>query len=164
MKTPEHWRTSRDPRWKVPSPQSPFAMMDVLPWQLIMHKITFHDFRCLQILCMRMRQIHSTLCLTGTVIAPQRPKFNCQKSRYLTWWPWPLTYHLDHKTWLRYYKGASPHQNSCPYVERFSGESAELQTDTDTPTHTGRILLPRPLTREVMKQIKNQPVLSNHNS
>ncbi len=28
MKTPERWRTSRDPCYKVPSPQSPFAMMD----------------------------------------------------------------------------------------------------------------------------------------
>ena len=28
MKTPERWRTSRDPCCKVPSPQSPIAMMD----------------------------------------------------------------------------------------------------------------------------------------
>ncbi len=28
MKTPECWRTSRNPCFKVPSPQSPFAMMD----------------------------------------------------------------------------------------------------------------------------------------
>ncbi len=28
MKTPEHWHTSCDPCCKVPSPQSPFAMMD----------------------------------------------------------------------------------------------------------------------------------------
>ena len=47
-----------------------------------------------------------------------------------------LTFDLDHRTWLRYYEGASPYHNSCLYIKRFSRESAELLTDTHTHTHT----------------------------
>ena len=57
MKTPEHWRNSRDPCCKVP-----FGMMD------------------------RHTQTIST-CSTSKLI-------NHEKSRFFTWWPWPMTIEL----------------------------------------------------------------------
>ncbi len=56
---------------------------------LYMHKITFHDYTHMrtniahvQISRMHMRNIHAALSLPGTVIVPQTPKLNCQKSRF----------------------------------------------------------------------------------
>ncbi len=72
-----------------------------------------------------------------------------QKSHFLIWWPWLLTYDLDLSTWPRYEPGWPTCTISAPYVKRFSRESAELQTHTHT--QTGPILLPRRLTREVKK-------------
>ncbi len=41
MKTPKRWRTSRDPCCKVPSPQSPIAVMDRHTW-LVFHSVNKH--------------------------------------------------------------------------------------------------------------------------
>ena len=43
-----------------------------------------------------------TLFTRNSGIVPQTPKINCQKSRFLAWWPWLLTYDLAHQTCLRY--------------------------------------------------------------
>ena len=37
-----------------------------------------------------------------------------RKSHFLTCWPWPLTYDLDHHTWPRYDLGWCPCKISCP--------------------------------------------------
>ncbi len=73
------------------------------------------------------------------------------KSHFLTSWPWPSTYDLDHHTWPRFYLGKCVYQFSSPYLKRFSCECAELYTHTHTHTQTWPILLPRPLMREVKR-------------
>ncbi len=35
-------------------------------------------------------------------------------SHFSTWQPWPLTYDLDLRTWLRFYQGHSPYQITWP--------------------------------------------------
>ena len=54
------------------------------------------------------------------------------KSHFLTWWPWPLTYELDHRTWPRYGSGRPACQIPCLYAKRFNRESADRRTDTLT--------------------------------
>ncbi len=58
------------------------------------------------------------------------------KSHFLTSWLWPLTYDLADQTWPRYGPGKSPCKISCPYVKRFTCESAHRHTDRRTDTHT----------------------------
>ncbi len=148
MKTPESWRTSHDPCCKVPLPESPFAMMDRHTQINGSVSITLTAYY----ICIRS---HLMISRTGYWVSCARPWNSCQtlftrdndytantqvKLPEITFFYLvTLTYDLDHRTWPRYYKGASPYQNSCPYVKRFSRESAELQTDTHT--HTGPILL-----------------------
>ncbi len=79
---------------------------------------------------------------------PRLADLKFQKSHFLTWWPWPLTYDLDHRTHVRYRQGQSLHQILGPYIKRFRRERAEWQTHTQTDGQTGPILYPRPLTRE----------------
>ncbi len=57
-----------------------------------------------------------------------------RKSRFSTWWPWPLTYDLDHRTCLRFYQGQPLW---CQYVKWFGRESANELTDRrkDTQKH-----------------------------
>ena len=72
-------------------------------------------------------------------------------------WPWPLTYGRDLWTHPRYCKGSYPYQ----IIFKFIAPTAQLlecwqmhrQTDRQTDRQTGPIVLPRPLTREVMKQL-----------
>ncbi len=66
-----------------------------------------------------------------------------------------LTFDLDHQTWPRYGPGRPTCQISCLYVRRFSHESADRRTCTQKHRHTGPILLPRPLTREVINHLLN---------
>ncbi len=56
------------------------------------------------------------------------------KSRFLTSWPWPLTYDLGHWTWPRYFPGRPPCKISCPHVKRLGCESAHRHTHTQTET------------------------------
>ena len=53
-----------------------------------------------------------------------------RKSYFLIWWPWPLIYDLDLQTCPKYDPGWLTCKMLCPYVKRFSHESAELQTHT----------------------------------
>ena len=53
-----------------------------------------------------------------------------EKKFFFTWWPWPLTYDLDLRTWPRYPSTWPPCQNSGPYVCLFTRES-----ETHTQTH-----------------------------
>ena len=58
------------------------------------------------------------------------------KSRFLTWWPWPLTYDLHHRSHPRYDQGQSLNQLLWSYDTRFSCESTNRQTDRQTDRHT----------------------------
>ncbi len=92
-----------------------------------------------------------TKWLSANLQGQSHPKL--KKSRFSTWWPWPLTYDLGHRTWPRYYPDTPLCQIWCLYVKRFSCERAEWRTHGHTHTQTGPILYPRPLTREGMKII-----------
>ncbi len=63
-----------------------------------------------------------------------------------------MTYDLDLQTYPRYHQGTRLHQILGPYLKRFSQESADRRTHTQThrctDTQTGLILYPRPLTPE----------------
>ncbi len=52
------------------------------------------------------------------------------KNVFLTWWPWPLTYDLDLRTWPRYPSTWPSCKNSGPYVCPFTCES-ETHRPTD---------------------------------
>ncbi len=70
-----------------------------------------------------------------------------------------LTYDVDRRTCLGFYQGQSMYQLWCQYVKRVGRESANKLTDRwrDSQKHgnTGPILLPRPLTREVINRARN---------
>ncbi len=91
-------------------------------------------------LCVKLWFTGNSDCAPNTRITPQEITFFNL-----------VTLTFDNETWPRYCWGTSPNQKSCSYIERFSCESAERQTDTHTHTQTGPILLPRLLTREVIK-------------
>ncbi len=55
--------------------------------------------------------------------------------RFLTSWPWPLTYDLDLQTWPRYPSTWPTYRNYSLYVCPFGRESGNTQTDTDRQTH-----------------------------
>ncbi len=57
--------------------------------------------------------------------------WNLIGKRFLTWWPWPLTYDLDLQTWPRYHSTWPTYQNSRLHVCPFTAES-ETHTDTQT--------------------------------
>ena len=54
------------------------------------------------------------------------------EKRFLTKWPWSLTYDLDLQTWLRYPSTWPTYRNSSLYVCPFSRESGNTQTHTHT--------------------------------
>ncbi len=54
------------------------------------------------------------------------------KLRFLTLWPWPLTYDLDYQTWPRFHQGQPSYQFLGRYAKRFSRESAHKLTDGKT--------------------------------
>ena len=56
-----------------------------------------------------------------------------RKSRFSTWWPWPLTYDLDLQSHLRYYQGQSIHQIR---VSKSNASAVRALTDRHTRTHT----------------------------
>ena len=66
------------------------------------------------------------------------------KIMFLTSWPWPLTYDLDHQTWPRF------HQDQfCVRVS--NGMALRVLTNWQTDRKMGPILLPPPLRRKVMR-------------
>ncbi len=150
MKTPERWRTSRDPCCKVPSPQSPFAMMDrhtqtngsdsvtLTAYYICIRShfmISHANFAHARVQNLRMRacEIHAKLCLPGTMIIPQTPRLNCQKSCFLTWWPWPSTLTIE-LGWdiMKIY----PHTKICVRMSNGSARRALNYRQTHTHTHT----------------------------
>ena len=56
--------------------------------------------------------------------------------RFLTSWPWLLTYELDQQTWPRYSSTWPTCQNSSPYVCPFDRESGNTHTHTHADTQT----------------------------
>ncbi len=68
---------------------------------------------------------------------------------FLTWWPWPLTFDLDLRTWPRYPSIWPTYQNSGLYVCPFKQESGNRHTHTHR--HTMSKLLHPSLTRGVIK-------------
>ena len=54
----------------------------------------------------------------------------------LTWWPWPLTYDLDHQSRPRFYQGQSLCQILWPNIKWFGRESADILTHRQTHIHT----------------------------
>ena len=66
--------------------------------------------------------------LASPYIIWDRPNQKTMEIHFLTSWPWPLTYDLDHWTSPRFYLGQCAHRFSSPYLKRFSHESAKLQT------------------------------------
>ncbi len=88
---------------------------------------------------------HDILCHNKVNCALIFTFYMPRKSRFFTWWPWPLTYDLEYRTRPRYCPDTSLHQFSCLYVKPFGRESVHRQTDR----RTGPKTLPRPLTREV---------------
>ena len=63
----------------------------------------------------------------------QKTQAQIPKLRFSTWWPWPLTYVLAHRTHLR---GQSLCQILWSYVNPFSRESIHTQRDTHTERYT----------------------------
>ncbi len=57
---------------------------------------------------------------------------NIRKSRFLIWWPWPLTYDLDHWSRSRGDQCQSLYQFSGPYVNSFGCDSANWHTARHT--------------------------------
>ena len=48
-----------------------------------------------------------------------------RKSHFLTWWTYPLTYDLDHRTWPRYGPGWPTRKISFTYIKQFGRENAD---------------------------------------
>ena len=75
------------------------------------------------------------------------PLMHAVTVHYWAWWPWPLTYDLDLRTWPRYIHAWPTCQNSGLYVCLFGQDSeTDGQTDTQTDTQTMPKLLHPPLT------------------
>ncbi len=146
MKMPQRWRTSRDVHFIILLSDWHHLGMscDIM--------MSYHDVTWRHDITEQVKISHGE-CRAFYIL------FQPQKSRFLFLWPWPLTYDLDHQTRLRLYQGQSLYQLYCQYIKRFGCDSANEQTDRkmerqkDTQKHgnTGPILLPRPLTREVIR-------------
>ena len=63
------------------------------------------------------------------------PTMHATKGRFWAWWPWPLTYDLELRTWPRYLQPWPACQNSSLYVCSFGQDS---ETDGGTHRHTDR--------------------------
>ena len=59
--------------------------------------------------------------------------------RFFTWWPWPLTYDLEHRTHPKSYQGPPLCRNLRPFVTRFSRERADRGKHRQTDRQTGPI-------------------------
>ena len=82
------------------------------------------------------------------------PLMHAVTVHYWAWWPWPLTYDLDLRTWPRYIHAWPTCQNSGLYVCLFGQDSeTDTQTDTQTHRHTMPKLLHPPLTLGVISSI-----------
>ena len=68
--------------------------------------------------------------LAGPPWQCSQKSMECPNGRFLTSWPWPLTYDLDLQTWPRYSSTWSPCQNSSLYVCPFGRESGNRHADT----------------------------------
>ncbi len=81
----------------------------------------------------------------------QEPDMPHPEKCFLTWWPWPLTYDPDLRTWPRYSSTRPTCRNSGLYVCPFSRERGNTHTHTHTHTdrHTMSKLLHPSLTRGV---------------
>ncbi len=80
---------------------------------------------------------HDVMCQTiGQGLVSVNSNKKTLKKTFLTWWPWPLTYDLEHQNCPRCHQGQSLYQISWPYIKRFSCESANRQTHWHTHTYT----------------------------
>ncbi len=75
------------------------------------------------------------------------------KGRFWAWWPWPLTYDLNLRTWPRYLCPWPTCQNSGLYVCSF-GQDSETDWHMDTQT------MPKLLHPPLMRGVKNADTLS----
>ncbi len=80
-------------------------------------------------------------------------RYGQPKKHFLTWWPWPLTYDPDLRTWLRYFSTWPTCQNSGPYVCPFGRERGNTHTHRQTHRHTMSKLLHPSLTRGVKSKL-----------
>ena len=133
MKTPQRWRTSHVCVIIVSATLTLFGVMTSFC------DVTWHHrpgYFVRSLIRYQVLQIRKTWKIT-----------------FLTKWPWPLTYDLDHRTRSRFHQGQSLYQVSCPHA---NGLALRVLTNWQTDRHTerygnmGPILLPRPLTREVI--------------
>ncbi len=92
------------------------------------------------VLCCHVMAWHQTIGHNFVLCHSNQKKVRkiAQTSHFLTWWPWPLTYDLDHHTWPWYGPGWHTCQISCPCVKRFCLESADRRTHRQTDRHTDR--------------------------
>ena len=114
MKTPQHWHTSCVYVIIISATLTLFGVM----------KSFCHD-----VVTSRHRPgyfVRLLICIWSFKL--EKPK----KITFLTEWPWPLTYDLDHQIWPRFHQGQFLYQVLCPYVKRFGSESAEELTDGRT--------------------------------
>ncbi len=93
---------------------------------------------------MHMKPLHAIMSIMGQKAQPKTPKLH-----FSTWWPWPLSYDLDHQTRPRCHQGQSLCQILWLYINQFYRESAHTLTHRHTHTQTPPFLWPQLLMREV---------------
>ncbi len=72
----------------------------------------------------------------------QEPDMPHPEKCFLTWWPWPLTYDPDLRTWPRYSSIWPTCPNLGQYVCPFSHERGNTHTHTDRQTHDVKTITP----------------------
>ncbi len=74
---------------------------------------------------------HISVSVTSWLTLHYFDHVTSHRKTFLTWWPWPLTYDLDLRTWARYPSTWPTCQNAGLYVCPFGRES-----ETDRQNHT----------------------------